>query len=457
MTLVLAALLILTGAAGLMYQVVWFRVLGLVFGVTVQAASAVLAAFMAGLAAGSLGVGRLADRMANPLRSYGLMELFIGLSGLASLYGFEALQPLYRQLAPPLEGAPAALAAVRFALAFLIMLIPTTLMGATLPMAVRAAVLDTGGMSRSTSLLYAFNTLGAIGGAFSAGFYLIGLFGTAGTVAIAAGLNVLVGVACLALARRSTPKETEAAAERRVEGDPLPAPLARAVLVTYGISGGVALAYEVVWTRVLGLVLPQTVYAFALMLCAILSGIAAGSWLMERFIARRANWVLVYALFEAALGTLGILSATAMARAYGFEALVRSALRTERLLFADDLWFMTLFAFLTVFPAALFMGATFSVAARLYGQGHGAVGARVGTLYGANVLGAIAGSLLAGLALIPALGSQGTIWLLGAVNLALAVVILVVAQDAIRLATRSLAVGSAAVAGLVAALITPDM
>ena len=459
LTVVLAALLILTGAAGLMYQVVWFRVLGTVFGVTVQAATAVLAAFMAGLAAGSLGVGRIADRLHNPLRSYGLMELFIGASGFGSLYAFEALQPLYRELAAPLEGAPAALAAVRFALAFLIMLVPTTLMGATLPMAVRAAALDAGALSRSVSLLYASNTLGAIAGAFSAGFYLIGLFGTGGTVAIAAALNLLVGAACLVISRRATTPVSGDMSEPSVqpEGEPLPPALARAVLITYGISGAVALAYEVVWTRVLALVLPQTVYAFALMLCAILSGIAAGSWLMERVIARRTSWVLIYALFEAALGLFGILSATALARAYGIEALFRRALGTDRLLFADDLWFMTLFAFITVFPAALFMGATFPVAAKLYGLGHAAVGARIGALYGANVLGAIAGSLLAGLVLIPALGSQGTIWLLGALNLALAVGVLALAGGAASRLVRGAAAAGALIAGSAAALVTPDM
>ena len=468
----LVGLLVLTGAAGLIYQVVWFRVLGQIFGVTVHATSAVLAAFMAGLALGSLVAGRLADRLRRPLRAYGVMELCIGLSGFASLYAFDALQPLFRAVGQATEGAPAQLNAARFALAFAIMLVPTTLMGATLPMVLRSSLARESAVSRNVSLLYAFNTLGAIAGAYVAGFYLIGLFGTGGATLLAAILNLLVGAACLLLDRRigtgadGGAERTHATNGAAGNGAPrlasrmeaaLPPRAARVVLATYAISGGVALAYEVIWTRVLSLVLPQTVYAFALMLCAILSGIALGSWVMEAVIARRAPWLLVYAAFQAAMGTLGILSATVLGHAFGVEALARRLLATDRLLFGSELWFMTLFAFLTVFPAALIMGATFPVATRVYAAGHPDLGRRVGTIYGANVCGAIAGSLLAGLALIPLLGAQRTIWLLGGVNVALGLVAFSTAPLGWSVTRRVGAAAGAVVLAVAAAVVTPDM
>ena len=461
LTAILAGLLILTGASGLMYQVVWFRVLGLTFGVTVHATSAVLAAFMTGLALGSLVAGRISDRLRDPLRAYGLIEVLIGISGVVSLYAFEALQPLYRALAPALEGSPALLNAARFALAFIIMLVPTTLMGATLPLVIKSSLLRHGSVSRNVSLLYAFNTLGAIGGAYLAGFYLIGLYGTGGATALAATLNVSVGIACILVARRVRTSRvgTDAAfgsAADDVAEAPLPTRLTRVVLLAYGVSGGVALAYEVVWTRVLSLLFPQTVYAFSIMLCAILAGIAVGSWAMESLIGRRANWVLIFAAFEAAMGILGILSVTVLARAYGIEALFRRLLGTD-LLLSGELWFVVLFGFITVFPAAFVMGITFPVAARIYGQGYRAAGQRVGAIYGANVLGGIAGSLLAGIVLIPALGSQGTLWLLGGLNLALSLAVLFAMGPATRPALKlSLALGSL-LATVFAALLTPDM
>ncbi|HEV2121611.1 MAG TPA: fused MFS/spermidine synthase, partial [Chloroflexota bacterium] len=276
----LGALLVLTGAAGLIYQVVWFRVLGLVFGVTVHATSAVLAAFMAGLALGSFAAGRFVDRLRNPLAAYGRLEVLIGLAGLASLPAFDVLQPVYRWLAGNLTDSAVFLTVIRFVLAFAIMLVPTTFMGSTLPIVVKSSLLRSYGAEQNVSRLYAANTFGAILGTFLAGFLLIGLFGITVATGVAAALNVVVGVGCIALASgpfrpssadpppsanvaqllatTSGAEPVAVSAQPQARGE---SRFTRIVLVAYGISGGLALAYEVVWTRMLGIVFPQTVYA----------------------------------------------------------------------------------------------------------------------------------------------------------------------------------------------------
>jgi spermidine synthase len=416
--LLLAFTLTLTGASGLMYQVIWFRALGLTFGVTVQATSAVLAAFMSGLAIGSLAASRFADRVRNPLRLYALIEIVVGLTGFASLLAFDAVQPVYRSLAPLWSETPGLVPAIRFVLAFAIMLIPTTLMGATLPLVVRAA--DSGGFApRNVGLLYAANTFGAVAGAFLAGFYFIGVFGLTGTTAIAAGFNLLAGLVWLAVSRdRSEPIGSTGTVGpgETIDEQPLSPKIARGVLIAYGISGLIALAYEVVWTRVLAGIFPGNVYAFTLMLCAILTGIALGSWLVTPFLVRRWNWLLVFAGLELLLAVVGVISILTLANAYTFEAAVRGWLGMRDGNLLPEPLFMALFGLLAIGPSALIMGALFPVAARLIGAGHEDVAHRVGQVYGVNVIGAIAGSLLGGLALIPLVGAERALWLLALGN-----------------------------------------
>src|SRR5581483_4029313 len=197
----LLALFFCSGICGLIYQVLWLRILTLVFGVTVFAVSTVLASFMAGLALGSFGAGKLADRCRNPLAVYGLTEVLIGLTALATPEAIGALQGVYRGLYELLGGAPLVVGAARLALAFLILLVPTSLMGATLPIVVKSSLLRSGRLSQNVSVLYAVNTFGAIVGAASTGFILIPGLGIHTTVRLAAALNLAVGLAALIAAR----------------------------------------------------------------------------------------------------------------------------------------------------------------------------------------------------------------------------------------------------------------
>ncbi|HEY2599203.1 MAG TPA: fused MFS/spermidine synthase, partial [Candidatus Dormibacteraeota bacterium] len=208
-TAIVAGFLFASGAAGLVYQVAWVRLLGLAFGVTIYAISTVLAAFMGGLAIGSLVGGRSADNVARPLRLYGCVELAVGATALLTPWAFRLLQDVYAGAARVVVGvdpsqAPLVAGALRAVLAFVVLLVPTALMGATLALAVRGvrAVREieadrVSGDAWAMGLLYATNTAGAIVGCLLSGLVLIGSFGLTETIAMAAAANAVAGLGAL--------------------------------------------------------------------------------------------------------------------------------------------------------------------------------------------------------------------------------------------------------------------
>ncbi|MFN8534165.1 MAG: fused MFS/spermidine synthase [Dehalococcoidia bacterium] len=416
-----------SGASSLVYQLAWFRELGVIFGVTVQATSAVLAAFMAGLAAGSFLAARVVPRLSNPFLAYGLIELGIGVTGFASLSALSALQPLSREIVQGMGDNPTGLALARFALAFAILLAPTTLMGATLPVLMTAPALREREHGTTVGLVYAANTFGAIAGALTAGFLLIGTYGITVTVLLAAAVNSMIGLVWLIVAgytRRDGSSVTAVSAA--TESGRYSALLCWLVVISYALSGAVALAYEVVWTRLLSGIFPGSVYAFALMLGAILTGIAVGSWLIAPAMNRRANWPLLYVLLQFGMAFTALLSLQTIGRAYEIEAMVRGRLGGDTLLLSEP-WFMAGFSLLAIGPVSLLMGMTFPVASRIYSVGQRDVGRHLGIIYGANVLGGLAGSLAGGLLLIPILGAQGAIGVLVSLNALAGALVLVAA------------------------------
>ena len=452
--LFLAALLLIficSGASGLIYQVVWVRMLALVFGVTSYAISTVLSAFFGGLALGSFFAGRYADRLRSPLRAYAFAEVAVAALGLLTPVSFwlarEAYVALNQQLA--ITWLPA-LTAVRFLLAFLLLLLPTTLMGATLPLMVRSSLARSAGFARNLSLLYAANTFGAMAGAFLAGFELIGRYGLRRSLVIAALLNLLAAGSALLLARsRSAIQAATGLPEPVSESwavSPWEGRVATIAVLVFGVSGAVSIAYEVVWARLLAIFFDASIYGFTAMLTMVLLGIGLGSWLISPLISRRAPWPLVLAGIEAAVGLLGLLAPFLLTRLIPLGERL-GLYRDPGSLAEFSLRFMVFAAFVVVFPPMLLLGASFPVVARIVGAG-GGVARRVGGVYAVNVVGGIAGSLLGGFLLLPTLGAQNTLLLLAVLNLALALP-LVWAVSARRqtwlLASASVALVAAAV------------
>ena len=393
----IAILFLASGFSALVYQIVWLRLLALVFGVTVYAASAVLTSFMAGLALGSWLGGRAADRVGNPLRAFGYVELGIGASALAVPLLLEVAQTLYVRIYMQAPDAAALLTVARVVCSALVLLVPTTLMGASLPLLAKHVTTSGGAAAARVGALYAANTGGAIVGTFVAGFYLIGAAGITATTRVAAAVNAIVGVTALLLSAR-TPAASPAA-----EAIPEHAPSTldqRRVLVALAVAGFAGLALEVVWFRALLLFIPATTYAFSTMLAVVLLGIALGAAFGAARAGRAADPLRSLARVQIGTGIAVLLSMALLAVTY------RAGWRTSGMVQA---------CIVSMLPATILMGATFPLALAVWLRGAAnVVGRRVGILYAVNVCGAVAGALAGGFLLLPAAGSRWSLVLLAA-------------------------------------------
>ena len=393
----LALLFLASGFSALVYQIVWLRLLALVFGVTVYAASAVLTSFMAGLALGSWLGGRAADRVRSPLRAFAYVELGIGVSALAVPFLLELAQMLYLRIHAQAPDAAALLTAARVVCSALVLLIPTTLMGASLPLLSRHVTSGGGTAASRVGALYAANTCGAILGTFAAGFFLIGGLGITATTRLAAAVNALVGMTALVLGTRTAAATASAdAGEDRGRRTAVQ----RRVLAALVVAGFAGLALEVVWFRILVLFIPATTYAFSTMLAVVLLGIALGAALGAFRAGRTADPLRSLARLQIGTGVAVLLSMAFLAATY------RRGWRTSGMVQA---------CIVAMLPATMLMGATFPLALAVWlRDAGGAVGRRVGTLYAANVWGAVAGALAGGFLLLPIAGSRWSLVLIAA-------------------------------------------
>ena len=397
----LLVLFFCSGACGLIYQVLWLRLLSLVFGVTVYAASTVLAAFMAGLALGSALAGRLVTRTKRPLLIFGVAEILVGLSALATPLALSGASAVYQRIHQINPDSLAALTAARLAVSFAVLLVPTVLMGLTLPVLSASSLVRGASFGARLSALYAVNTAGAVSGALLAGFYLIGAIGIKRSFLLGAALNVLVGVAALALHRRvESPSGGAADAP-----SPMPTEIGSTGIdagshTTIGavvaVSGFAALALEILWFRMLLQYLAATNYAFTTMLATVLAGIALGGAVASRVLRRRRDWLAWLTVTQLLTGLAVLASAIFLGRSY------RAGWLT-----AGD-WEASAAAIL---PVATLMGLSLPIALRVAaapapGDTAGVVAQRVGRLYSLNVFGAIAGALLGGFVVLPLLGAQ---------------------------------------------------
>ena len=360
----LAALFFLSGASALVYQVLWLRLLGLVFGVTVHAASTVWAAFMAGLALGTVAAGLAGDRVRRPIVWFGVAELLTGVTAMLTPAAIDALQGVYVNLAPSLRQSEAAAVAVRFVMAFGVLIVPTALMGSTMPLLVRSSAFTGSRLGSRAGALYAANTAGAIAGTLVAGLFLIPSYGIRTSFVVAAGVNVLVGVAAFLVATTRAARTFGGAAAPPVasgaENVPAAEDLAqrRVVLAVFAVSGFFSLALEVVWFRVLTLFLRPTVYGYAFMLATLLFGIALGSGLATPLMKRRFPSLLWLAILEAGIAVAALLSFTTLGSIPMSVAAVESALRP---IMGPYLTYQAVVSFIVIFPTALLLGLAFPI------------------------------------------------------------------------------------------------
>jgi len=445
----LAALcLFLSGAGSLVLEVVWTRLLRLVFGSTTLAVSTVLVAYMLGLGLGGLLGGRLAGRIRNGLRAYGWLEVGIGLYAAAVPWLLDLLQQSSRGLLSQLSFWPAAL--FRFVVILALLLLPTVCMGATLPLLVSALVRTRATLARSVGLLYGVNTLGAVSGVFLATFALFPAVGVRTTNAIGAALDLIVGLFALTVA---APRLEQAPDEAHQPGAPAEAIQNfrrwNPALLAYGTVGFTALVYEVCWTRALSMILGSSIYAFATMLASFLTGIALGSLVARRWFDRLQRPVAVYGGGLALLGVLSIatlyafrLLPSVFIGLVGFIGLSRSSVVLTSVSVS----------MLAMLAPTLVLGALFPLLTRaLAATDHSRT---VGDVYFVNTFGSALGAFLAGFVLVPALGLRRTMALAMTINFLAAAAVLLWQRQWTG-AARSASVATAVAAALLIGLFPP--
>ncbi|VAX09953.1 Spermidine synthase [hydrothermal vent metagenome] len=377
-----------SGAAALVYQVIWARWLGLIFGNTATSISIVLASFMLGLALGSYLIGKRLHTIKNPMIIYAYLELGIGLFAICFPILAVATDWLY-SLIISAETPLAVSLLVRALFAFGLLLIPTTFMGATLPLLTDFFRRDPRHTNNwKVGLLYAANTIGAAVGTIVASFILIEMIGVRYTALCAAGLNFLVAILGFRFARLTTLRATTKPSEKRL---PLSI-MGKTALVVLAVSGAIALGSEVLWTRVLEILMGSSTYAFATILVVYLIGIAAGSWLMSLAVPRLKSLGIWLAGMQISMGCWTIIAITL------FTVLAEhiAQQRWEYISLPETLSYY-LWAACLLLPMALFSGATFPLATRLIQPQHeDAEGTLIARAYTWNTVGALLGSLIAG-------------------------------------------------------------
>ena len=413
---------IFSGASGLIYQVIWMRQLTLIFGSTVFATSTVLTAFMGGLALGSFYFGRKIDESTqSPLRIYALLEAGIGAFCLVWPLILAALGALYVLIHRNVTSEFYTLSLIRFVLTFGVLLIPSTLMGGTLPVLTRFFVKRLEQLGTNIGILYALNTFGAVIGTVAAGFFLIEALGIRWTLGIGIAINFAVAAIAIVLARKALTTEDASSQPEIVVEDKTLSPATQSTesrkpkaeshlaLWAIGISGFCALAYEVLWTRIMVFFLGSTTYAFATMLAAFLFGIALGSMLLARWVDRIKQPVAIFGIIQLAIGLFALILMPAFEGLYGMSSALQSTFGASR--------FWTFFScFLVMCLPTFLMGASFPLVTKIYTSNARQLGKSIGNVYAVNTVGSILGAFCAGFILIPLLGIRPSIVLTVALN-----------------------------------------
>lgn len=424
MPLLLLLMTLLSGASALIYELSWVKLLSLVFGNTTYAVSITVGSFMLGLGLGGAAFGWLVDRTrVSALRWYALLEVSIAGSAFVFPRALEYIESTFLHLAA--EQEPQFLMPIRAGLIFALIAVPTFFMGATLPVLCKAWIRDERGIGWGVGLLYGFNTLGAVAGTLLSAFVLMPFMGVEGSVYPAVGVNAVLGLFAFVLSTMGDGVEEK-------KGDTSVAKIAltafqikalRWLSLVFLLTGFTNVAYQVFWTRMLSFFLRSHIFAFASVLAVFLCGLGAGS-LVGAIVARRER--LCYAALALTVwgvGCLGLISLGPL----GIDGLHDYMLELQRshppesvIPFATG---MILAAARLVLLPTFLMGMQFPLISSLYVSTMDRVGSRVGKLYFANTLGAVAGSLLAGFVMIPAMGMQYGLAAVAAGNLVLALCI----------------------------------
>lgn len=408
MNKLILALFFLSGACGLVYEIVWTRMLSHVFGTTVYAVSTVLAAYMAGLALGSYVFGKIADKHGRPMKIYGILEAGIGITALLVPVSFNALKNIYVALHS--INNDFVFSALRFITSFLVLMIPTTLMGGTLPILSRYFVKKADRVGLNIGRVYSVNTFGALAGCLITGFILIENLGINNAIILAAAINIIIAFIVLNIKTEAEVPAIESAELEQPFAGKHPSRNANLAIIVFAVSGFCALAYEVLWSRMLVYSLISLTYSFTLMLSTILFGIALGSYIFSKIADRNKHLLTTLGLIEAIIGVIVILGII------GFGSVNEFCGNTGK---TWPSWIITRFiacSLIMLLPAIL-MGGTFPLVGKIYIRSTKKAGKSTANIYSLNTVGGIIGSLAAGFMMIPLFGIQQSIFIFSLLNI----------------------------------------
>jgi spermidine synthase len=422
----LTLVFILSGAAGLMYESIWSRYLGLFVGHSAYAQIIVLVIFLGGMAVGAMLIGNRSSRIQRPLFAYAVVELVVGIIGLLFHTVFQGVtSAAYDTFFPALAsaGGPTAVLVGQWLLAGLLILPQSVLLGTTFPLMTAAAIRIAGERPGHTlSILYFANSFGAAIGVLIAGFYLVGAVGLPGTLAVAATLNILVAAMVVVAERGFEWEEAQRSAvaaggaeEAHVRDEPPEGALRGAGLILLFVAFGTAVAsfiYEIAWIRMLSLVLGSATHSFELMLSAFILGLSLGAFAVRKYADRVVNTVMLLGMVQWMMGVLAMATLPLYIRSFGWMETLMGALERSESGYVAFYAARYAICLAIMLPATFFAGMTLPLITRAL-LARGAGERAIGAVYGVNTLGSIIGVMIAGLVLMPLLGLKNLL-ILGA-------------------------------------------
>ncbi|MGC8926658.1 MAG: fused MFS/spermidine synthase [Myxococcota bacterium] len=398
-TVIVGLCFFLSGSAGLILEIVWTKYLNLIFGSTTLSISTTVAAFMGGLATGSYFADRFLKRLKNPIRSYGIFEILIGIYALIIPSILKWFISYQGEILPHFYENAFVYSIVRFLFCFVVLIIPTTAMGATLPILSSFYIENIGEGGKKMGFLYAINTAGATIGTFIAGFFLLKSLGVQNTNNLAASIDIIVGVSILLLFSRIKDSRTISSEEREESTNDI-----EWILISVSfIAGIVSMCYQMLWTRSLSMVIGSSTYAFTIILTTFLLGIAIGSFFFSRILSRRDDAVSDLILIFIFIGFTSLITSIYIDR---LPFLVQKIMLIEDFTPVHIFWgYFFVTALVVIFPA-IGMGMYLPLLVHITLRDIKKVTRDIGRIYSANTVGNIIGSFIGGFVVIPFIGIQ---------------------------------------------------
>ena len=413
----------ISGAACLVYGIAWTRMFTLVFGNTTLAVSTVLSAFMAGLALGSYYFGKLIDKKENPLKFFAAFEIGIGIIAFF-IPLFIHFSNYFYSLKYDIFGLNYfILSFAGFFISFLIMLIPTAMMGGTLPVLSKYFIRKKTDLGSKVGVLYSINTFGAVIGCFLAGFYMISTFGVNASVYLFAVINVLIGISIWIMSRKEVIEESALKEEvistselKNLETKNIEhtRTIEKVVLYGFALSGFCALAYGVLWTRILIYVITASVYAFSIMLTIFLFGLALGGYIGGK-LSDRFDGIKLFSIIEILIGFI------ALGTVYLLSDFLDIHNKLADVLGEDGWYKWNIIRFVEtgfiLFIPTLLMGSIFPIVGKVWTGNIKKVGSSIGKVYSFNIIGSLLGLVIAGFIIVPFLGIPKGIMVIAFINI----------------------------------------